>query len=116
MGRLTKKQKLIKQKADPITKMKGERSWIYPVRSQRDKYWYPALWIHASYSWDTLLFELLYKFKYLDSGTKKKGMNEPEYFGEGNVLWDKGLIILDWNQRQRFRPLTNRDKTYKIYG
>eukprot|EP01084_Bolivina_argentea_P024657 45917_1 len=106
---LTKKQRKIKKQLSPISKAKGEKLWIYPIKRDISKYWYPGIWIDSCYSWDSLQFELLYTFKYLDSGTIK-GRNNIEHFTENDILWDKGLLILDWNRKQRFKPLTQKDK------
>eukprot|EP01083_Nonionella_stella_P109472 319277_1 len=106
---LTKKERRVKMKEDPISQICGEKLWVYPVRRPDAKCWYPAIWIDACYSWDSAVFEMLYTFKYLDSGTIK-GRNEPEMFGVKDVLWDKGLLIWDWNRAQRFKPMTPNDK------
>lgn len=42
------------------------------------------------------------QFKYLDSGTAK-GRNYPEYVSEHDVLWEKGLLMRDWNRTQKFK-------------
>lgn len=45
----------------------------------------------------------------MDKGAVK-GRKETMFVGKDNVLWDKGVCILDWNRNQRFVPLTEEDK------
>lgn len=55
---------------------------------------------------ETEIFDYMYEFRLLDSsnnaGTK--------IVTENHVLWNKGMILMDWNRNQMFQPLTTADR------